>query len=313
MQENMFTNWFNNRKVSDSVLKEFSVHLGVSPIMGECIVIPVHDENGIFSFNKYRRDPRSDAKPKYIYDKGGKVTLYGWWHAKDYSNLLITEGELDCLTAWSHNIPAITSTGGSMSFQQEWSELLKDKDVTLLFDNDEPGAKGMVKALKYIPHAYVCFLPDRPGIKDVSDYMSAGGDIHELLRTRIHFNNLQDVKDHKAERMATFRSTFFHDAYIEEHTVPDFVKVERKPFSKNDSDKILNAKGFLIPNINGIKFDRAGKAKCIWHNEATPSLTYYPKTNSVYCFGCGKGGDAIDVYRQINNCTFKEAIEELNK
>ncbi len=310
MQENNFyKNWFQNRKVSDSILSEFSVHLGVSPIIGECIVIPVYDTDGIFSFNKYRRNPLSDEKPKYLYEKGGKVTLYGAWKAKNEKSILLTEGELDCLTAWSANIPAVTSTGGALSFQESWKEFFDGKDVTLLFDNDDAGAHGMVKALKYIPHAYVCFLPDRPGIKDLSDYMSAGGDIHELLRTRIHFNNVQEVKDHKAERQAMWQSVFFHDAYIHENTTPEYVKVDRTPLSKNDSDKIIRAKGFPIPNL--LKFDRQGNACCLWHSEKTGSMHYYPKNNAVYCFGCSKHADAIDVYRQINKCSFKEAVEAL--
>jgi DNA primase len=54
------------------------------------------------------------------------------------------------------------------------------------------------------------------------------------------------------------------------------------------------------------------KASCIWHTEKTPSLNYYPATNSCWCFGCGRGGDVIDVYRQIKGCSFKEAIDALS-
>jgi hypothetical protein len=310
MQENSFLqNWFNHRKVSDSILSAFGVHWGSSPILGECIVIPVKDEAGYFSFNKYRRDPRSDAKPKYLYDKGGVVTLYGWWKAKEFPSILVTEGEIDCLTSWSANVPAITSTGGAMSFQEEWGQLLADKEVTLLFDNDSSGGTGMVKALSFVPHAYICFLPDRPGIKDVSDYMSAGGDLHELLRTRIRFSSLQDVIDDKARRQATWQSTWFHDAYIEANTVPEYVKTERK-VSKKDGDMVARAKSYPITDL--LKFNHSGFALCPAHNEKTPSLKYYADKNRCYCFGgCGKSFDAIDIYKIINNCTFKEAVAKL--
>ena len=88
MQENMFLNWLKHRHISDSILSEFQIHLGNSPIMGECIVIPIKDTDGNFSFNKYRRNPSIDIKPKYIYDKGGKVTLYGWWKSKNEKSIL---------------------------------------------------------------------------------------------------------------------------------------------------------------------------------------------------------------------------------
>lgn len=307
MQENMFQNWFKKRHVSDSILSEFNVHWGVSPTMGECIVIPVHDGDGKFVFNKYRRNPMQDEKPKYTYDRGGAVTLYGWHKAKDHQKILITEGELDSLVAWSSNIPAITSTGGSMSFQEEWADLLKDKDVTICFDNDEAGAKGMVKVLKYIPHAYVIFLPHQQGVKDITDYVSKGGDLSELIRTRVHFNNLQEVIDDRAERAAMFQDYHFHNAYVEENTVPSYVKTDRK--SAKDGDKLARAKTYPISDI--IKFDRTYNACCIYHNEKSASMHYYKDTNTVYCFGCGKSADAVDVYRRMNDCSFKEAIEKL--
>lgn len=308
MQENnLVKNWFSHRKISDSILSEFNVHWGSSPIMGECIVIPIHDENNNFLFNKYRRNPMIDVKPKYLYDKGGKITLYGWWKAKEEKTILITEGELDTLTAWSANIPSITSTGGANSFQEEWTIILKDKEIILCFDNDGAGGQGMARALKFIPHAYIVFLPDRTGVKDISDYISSGGNLSELLRTKIHFNNLQEVIEDKQKRISQWRSTYFHDAYIEENTIPEYVKVERKTI-KNDADKITRAKQYPITDL--IKFTHDKKALCIFHNEKTPSMQYY-NDNHVYCFSCGGHGDAISVYRQINNCTFKEAVDKL--
>jgi DNA primase len=38
------------------------------------------------------------------------------------------------------------------------------------------------------------------------------------------------------------------------------------------------------------------KALCISHKEREPSLTFYPETNSFYCYGCGIGGSVIDCY-----------------
>lgn len=309
MQENsIMKNWFMHRHVSDEILKEFNIYWGSSPIMGECIVIPVLGQDGNFLFNKYRRNPMIDAKPKYLYDKGSRVTLYGWWKAKKEKSILITEGEFDSLVAWSHNIPAITSTGGALSFQEEWSNLLSEKEVTLCFDNDNAGGQGMARALKYIPHASILFIPDRPGIKDLTDYVSSGGNLSELLKTKIHFNNLQEVIDDKINRIATFRSTWFHDAYIEENTVPEYVE-KRRPLGKEINDEILIAKSVPIPKL--LKFNHERKTNCIWHNEKSASLHYYKDTNTVYCFGCGKHGDVIDVYRQVNNCSFTEAVRNL--
>ena len=68
-----------------------------------------------------------------------------------------------------------------------------------------------------------------------------------------------------------------------------------------------------IPITNYIDFNRAGFARCIWHNEITPSMKYYHRTNTIYCFGCHKSGDVIDVVQQLNNFnSVGEAIKYLS-
>ena len=307
MQDNrVMYDWLIRRGITDSVISMFNIHWGTHPIMGDCIVIPVVNEQGLCTFNKYRRDPRVDVKPKYTYDNGGKITLYGYWQAKDADTILITEGEMDALVAWSAHIPAVTSTGGAMSFQKEWAELLKDKDIVLCFDNDEAGGAGLVKALSVVPHAKVLFLPDRPGIKDISDYVAGGGNLSELLHSAKTFTSIEDVVDDRATRLALWQSTFFHDAYIKHHTVP----VYSRSVTKNNT-ATEQAKSYPIPAL--LKF-KARSTLCIFHSEKSPSLHYYPKTNTCYCFGgCGRAYDVIDVYRKLHACSFKEAVSNLAK
>lgn len=301
MQENIVVNWFNNRKISESVLNEFGIYFD-----GEKIVIPVLNKEGTFLFNKYRCHPLRDVKPKYWYDKGSHIELYGWHKAKNETSILLTEGELDCITSWSANITAITSTGGAMSFQEEWAELLKDKDVTILFDNDVAGAQGMMRVLRYVPHAYVVFLPDIPNVKDISDYVSVGGNLSELLRTRKHFNNIEEIKEDRCNRLALFKSVFFHDAMIEEYEKPEPHIKQKNVVYGTDVEK---ARQYPIDNL--IKFNTQGNAKCIFHHEKSASMHYYKDNERVYCFGCGKSADAIDVYRHLHNCSFKEAVKSL--
>jgi hypothetical protein len=69
-------------------------------------------------------------------------------------------------------------------------------------------------------------------------------------------------------------------------------------------DMIAMAREYPISRI--ITVNNRGFAKCLWHEEDTPSM--YTKGNYVHCFGCGKSGDSIDVYRELNGCGFKEAV-----
>jgi hypothetical protein len=66
----------------------------------------------------------------------------------------------------------------------------------------------------------------------------------------------------------------------------------------------------------GIKLDAHGFAPCPFHNEKTPSFRVYPGTPGKYCtgtyccFGCGAGGDAINLYARLKNISNAEAFKE---
>ena len=66
-----------------------------------------------------------------------------------------------------------------------------------------------------------------------------------------------------------------------------------------------------IPITNFLEVNHAGFARCIWHEEKTPSMKFYPRNNKVFCFGCSSGGDVIDVYMKLFDVTFKDAIKKL--
>ncbi|MGI6268104.1 MAG: DNA primase [Acutalibacteraceae bacterium] len=59
------------------------------------------------------------------------------------------------------------------------------------------------------------------------------------------------------------------------------------------------------------KHGRLSKALCPFHSEKTPSFTVYSDTQSYYCFGCQKGGDAITFIREIENLDYIEAVRML--
>lgn len=302
------TDWLMKRGITEEVLARFSVSTGTHYVLGECIHIPVHDGDGVVAFKKYRRSPFTEQGDKYLYDSGAKAQLYAWHEARKHKRILICEGELDALIAWSNNIPAVSSTGGCMTFTQEWAEWMEDKDVLICYDNDEAGAKGMVRTLGMIPHAKVILLPDMPNVKDITDYCMAGGNLHELLDTAQAITSLEQAQELRGRRVAMFQSTRFYDTYIHNNTPIEYAPRSR---SSRDTSNIEQAKEYPITSM--LKFNHAHKAVCPWHAEDTPSLHYYAKSNTVYCFGCGKHADAIDVYRAIHGCSFTNAVNALKK
>ena len=52
-----------------------------------------------------------------------------------------------------------------------------------------------------------------------------------------------------------------------------------------------------------------GHVCCPWHEDDTPSL--WIRDDRWWCFGCGVGGDVIDLVRHITHCSYPRAIEFL--
>lgn len=68
----------------------------------------------------------------------------------------------------------------------------------------------------------------------------------------------------------------------------------------------------LISNYVELKkHGRLSKGCCPFHSEKTPSFTVYEDTQSYYCFGCQKGGDAITFIRDIENLDYVESVKYL--
>lgn len=63
-----------------------------------------------------------------------------------------------------------------------------------------------------------------------------------------------------------------------------------------------------VPITKYLEFNSSGKARCLWHEEKTPSMQYYPQTNTLKCFGCGKFADIIDVVQEVHKVDFRSAL-----
>jgi DNA primase len=52
---------------------------------------------------------------------------------------------------------------------------------------------------------------------------------------------------------------------------------------------------------------------CPFHNEKTPSFNVNPARNIFKCFGCGKGGTAVNFVMEHEHCTYPDALRYLAK
>lgn len=334
MQQNI-KNWLLERGISESVIAANKLSFE-----NNMLIIPIFDEVNSFLFNKYRRSPfaSSDSAPKYTYDRGATAQLYMPRGVdRSAATVFIVEGELDALLLASRGFFAVSSTGGAGTFKKEWGEVLSGRKIYICYDNDTAGVKGTVRLLNIFPEANVIEIPKQKDCKDISDYLKlyptglefligsaerwrlpplfdAQASIKEIKARRGLCRFLaEDMQTQKHERQADGRSTELIDLLLEEVSkrYDDYsVRIKHPSKVPGDSDALLKAKA--VPIKNYIKFNAQRKALCIWHQEKTPSMIYYPKDNRVKCYGCGKLGDVIDVVQEMFLLNKGEAIKKIN-
>lgn len=132
--------------------------------------IPVKDEQGNYLFTKSRnlKYTKDSKEPKYKNAQNSHATLFNLHAVKDEPNIVLCEGEIDCMRLIQAGIPSVSSTGGANTFLKEWVPFFENKTVLICFDNDEAGKKGLRSTLELIPHARVISLPK--DTKDICEF-----------------------------------------------------------------------------------------------------------------------------------------------
>jgi len=79
---------------------------------------------------------------------------------------------------------------------------------------------------------------------------------------------------------------------------------------------IEQAKSAPIEAVVGYPGEKRGKNiwfKCPLHSESAASMCWYPEQKRWWCYGESRGGDLIDMFQAINNCSFIDAVRHLVK
>lgn len=317
-------NWYNylysERKLSHDVIRM----AGFEEVHG-LLKIPIYDKDGKYIFSKFRKAPWDTTNtPKYQYERGASVSLYGIDHLTN--DIVICEGELDALALITCGHNACSSTGGAMTFQQEWAPLFEGKNVTIMFDNDETGIKGAVRAGLLLQHFTYRWVPPGYG-KDIGDVLQNHGveKVHEVM-TRNDNCIVIDIPDLSLKKnLITYRRELRDTVrrfttgspgsyFIRELILQLTLKINEKtrpkvPKHSTSEPDILRARAYPIDKLITVK---RGTAICPFHEEDTPSLHVYDD-NHAYCFGrCRRRYDAIDIAIKVHNVTFTEAVKMLS-
>jgi hypothetical protein len=99
------------------------------------------------------------------------------------NSIAIVEGEAKADLLWSWNVPATCNAGGAGKWKPEHSEFLRDADVVIIPDNDDPGrdhadivgqsSQGIAKSVRVLE------LPVGPK-QDIVDWAKQGGTVEQL-------------------------------------------------------------------------------------------------------------------------------------
>lgn len=138
--------------------------------------IPVLDEYGnVKNIRLYKMGAASSDKMQSWASGTGNARLFGESILKKHDDVVLCEGETDCILLEQFGIPAVTHTGGASVWKQEWAAKFLDKNVWVAYDNDDTGHKGAIKverALRAIANrVYILRLPLEEKGADVTDYL----------------------------------------------------------------------------------------------------------------------------------------------
>lgn len=122
-------------------------------------------------------------KPKA--KRGGKPALYGLWRLPEFrqgGEVLLVEGESDCLTAWSYGLPAVGLPGKGLTRLLEPELFAGIRTVWVWQEPDAPELPGQVAVrLQAVPGLAVRALIPPDGVKDISEAHCQSMDVPALL------------------------------------------------------------------------------------------------------------------------------------
>lgn len=147
--------------------------------------IPYIAKSGTVGF-KFRR--LDDSGPKYLAPENSRVRLYNVLDVFiNTPQVLIVEGELDCVTAKIAGVPAVVAVSGAQNWKPHFARVLDGfEEVIVCVDNDinkESGNAGQQLAAK--------ILRDVPHARNV--VVSSGLDINALYSLKGHEGLLQTL------------------------------------------------------------------------------------------------------------------------
>lgn len=156
---------------------------------GQRYTIPIRDADGTL-VNVRRYKMNAGMSDKMLNLPGhGSAAIFRPDILRDNEDIVITEGETDCILLNQIGVPAITHTAGAATFRSQWAQLFTDKNVWICYDVDDAGRKGAKKVesllQSFAANVFIIELPLLKKGADITDYIHLEGhdrrEFHELM------------------------------------------------------------------------------------------------------------------------------------
>lgn len=150
----------SQRGLSKALVSDLQIGYVGTPMTGDswfrdCVSIPYIQPAGITSI-KFRS---LNGGEKYRYDKGQVHRIYNTPVLVGARNLVITEGEFDCMSFLEAGVPAV-GVPGANSWKREWRRIFRNREVTVFCDGDEAGRSLGSKLADELWGARIVEAPD---------------------------------------------------------------------------------------------------------------------------------------------------------
>lgn len=152
---------------------------------GQRYTIPVRDlEGNLLNVRRYLMNAGHSDKMLNV-PGHGTAQIFRPDILEANEEIVITEGETDCILLNQEGIPAVTHTAGAGTFKAQWASMFQDKVVWIAYDADDAGRKGARKVesilVNFAKAVYIIDLPETKKGADVTDYLFLEGhDIREF-------------------------------------------------------------------------------------------------------------------------------------
>jgi len=187
------------------------LHIGLETA-GRGIAFPVFLYGKLVDVISY--NPDSDTKyKKRHHSQNGYIMPYDDWINNQKKNTLIVAGQKDLAAALTKNLNAITITGGEGTVPELFLNDFKNKNVFIVYDNDNQGvlgAKKVATALKpYTEHVHIVDISETCIEKgeDLWDYFNKYNktrqDFVRLMRSSPQFTRAEYEKEKEKEYPTT--------------------------------------------------------------------------------------------------------------